>query len=229
MSIAARKIRLIMELRRQGIAETDVLAAIERIPREAFVPPTFRDQAYENRALPIGQGQTLSQPQVVAQMTQALAVAKRMTVLEIGTGSGYQAAVLSRLCRRLYTVERIAPLLRAAEERFAALRLHNITTRLVDGQVGWPEQAPFQRIIATAAAAEIPGGLVDQLAVGGLLVLPVGRRGHSQRLLRVTRSEEGLLEEDLGEVRFVPLLDGVERTETLPAAQAIGEPAGGQA
>lgn len=229
MSIAARKIRLIMELRRQGVAETGVLAAIERIPREAFVPPTFRDQSYENRALPIGQGQTLSQPEVVARMTQALAVTRRMKVLEIGTGSGYQAAVLSRLCRRLYTVERIAPLLREAERRFAELRLHNITTRLVDGQVGWPEQAPFERIIATAAASEVPGGLVDQLALGGFLVLPVGRRGRPQRLLRVIRREAGVEEQDLGEVRFVPMLDGIERAEAPGLAALVGEPAGGRA
>ena len=227
MSIAARKIRLIMELRRRGVAETEVLAAIERIPREAFVPPTFRDQSYENRALPIGQGQTLSQPEVVARMTQALAVTRRMKVLEIGTGSGYQAAVLSRLCRRLYTVERIAPLLREAERRFAELRLHNITTRLVDGQVGWPEQAPFERIIATAAAAEVPGGLVDQLALGGFLVLPVGRRGRPQRLLRIVRREARVEEQDLGEVRFVPLLDGIERAEASGLAALVGEPAGG--
>ena len=229
MSIAARKIRLIMELRRRGVAETEVLAAIERIPREAFVPPTFRDQSYENRALPIGQGQTLSQPEVVARMTQALAVTRRRKVLEIGTGSGYQAAVLSRLCRRLYTVERIAPLLREAERRFAELRLHNITTRLVDGQVGWPEQAPFERIIATAAAAEVPGGLVDQLALGGFLVLPVGRRGRPQRLLRVIRREAGVEEQDLGEVRFVPMLDGIERAEAPGLAALVGEPAGGRA
>ena len=139
MSIEARKIRLIMELRRQGLADTAVLSAIERIPREAFVPPTFRDQSYEDRALPIGHGQTVSQPSVVAVMTQALEVDKRMKVLEIGTGSGYQAAVLSRLCRRLYSVERIAPLLQEAEERFKALRLHNITTRHGDGWKGWPE------------------------------------------------------------------------------------------
>ena len=221
MSIEARKIRLIMELRRQGLADTAVLAAIERIPREAFVPPTFRDQAYEDRALPIGHGQTVSQPAVVAVMTQALQVTPKMKVLEIGTGSGYQAAVLSRLCRRLYTVERIGPLLQEAETRFAELKLHNITTRLVDGQVGWPEQAPFMRIIATAVAAEVPGRLVDQLAEeGGCLVLPIGRRGRQQQLLRITRGPEGLTEEPLGEVRFVPLLDGVD--ETAKAAPETG-------
>ena len=221
MSIEARKIRLIMELRRQGLADTAVLAAIERIPRETFVPPTFHDQAYEDRALPIGHGQTVSQPAVVAVMTQALGVTRQMKVLEIGTGSGYQAAVLSRLCRRLYTVERIAPLLEEAEARFAALRLHNITTRLVDGQVGWPEQAPFTRIIATAVAAEVPSLLADQLAEsGGCMVLPIGVRGRPQQLLRITRSPEGFHEEPLGEVRFVPLLDGGEPGATAARGRA---------
>ena len=209
MSIEARKIRLIMELRRAGIADTRVLSAIERVPREAFVPPQFQDQAYENRALPIGHGQTLSQPQVVAVMTQALEAGRRSKVLEIGTGSGYQTAVLSRLCRRIYTVERYPGLLRAAEQRFAALRLHNITTRAGDGTEGWPAQAPFERIIVTAAATDIPAGLVDQLAPGGILVLPVGRRARDQDLLRLRREAAGIVEERLGGVRFVPLVHGL--------------------
>ncbi len=208
MSLAARKIRLIMELRRVGIADTRVLSAIERVPREAFVPPTFQDQAYENRALPIGHGQTLSQPQVVAVMTQALEAGPRSKVLEIGTGSGYQTAVLSRLCRRVYTIERYRGLLRAAEQRFAALRLHNITTRAGDGAQGWPAQAPFERVIVTAAAPEVPGELVDQLAPGGILVLPVGRTGRDQDLLCLRRGEAGVVEERLGGVRFVPLVRG---------------------
>ncbi len=208
-SIAARKIRLIMELRRAGIAETDVLSAIERIPREAFVPPLFQDQAYENRALPIGHGQTLSQPQVVAAMTQALEVGRRAKVLEIGTGSGYQAAVLSRLCRRVYTIERHRELLGEAELRFRKLRLHNITTRVGDGARGWPEQAPFARIIVTAAAETVPATLVEQLAPGGIMVVPVGRQGGDQALLRLTREAEGIREEVLDSVRFVPLLAGL--------------------
>ena len=156
MTVAARKIRLIMRLRRAGISDINVLSAIERIPREAFVPDSFQDQAYEDRTLPIGHGQTLSQPRVVALMTQALEIDRRIKVLEIGTGSGYQAAVLSRLCRRLYTIERHRELQRAAERRFQELRLHNITARLGDGAKGWPEQAPFARIMVTAAAAGIP-------------------------------------------------------------------------
>ncbi len=210
MSIEARKIRLIMELRRSGIGDTDVLAAIERIPREAFVPPTFQDQAYENRALPIGHGQTLSQPEVVAAMTQALQADRGLRVLEVGTGSGYQAAVLSRLFRRVYTVEQSRALLDEAEARFAELRLHNITCHHGDGGLGWPAQAPFERMIVTAAAAEVPGVLVDQLGPEGILVLPVGPRGREQTLLRITRLETGLREEDLGKVRFVPLLESAE-------------------
>ncbi len=195
-----------MQLRRAGIAETDVLSAIERIPREVFVPKAFEDQAYENTALPIGKGQTLSQPEVVAVMTQALAVDRRLKVLEVGTGSGYQAAVLSRLCRRLYTIERHKELLEDAEARFLKLRLHNITTRVGDGAEGWPEQAPFSRIIVTAAAAQVPGALIDQLGPGGIMVVPVGRRSGVQELLRLTRTESGVQEENLGPVRFVPLV-----------------------
>ena len=209
MTVAARKIRLIMRLRRAGISDTNVLSAIERIPREAFVPDSFLDQAYEDRTLPIGHGQTLSQPRVVALMTQALEIDRRIKVLEIGTGSGYQAAVLSRLCRRLYTIERHRELQRAAERRFQELRLHNITARLGDGAKGWPEQAPFARIIVTAAASGIPESLVDQLAPGGIMVVPVGRPGADQTLLRVTRNEDGFHEEVLGGVRFVPLLEGL--------------------
>ncbi|MCH8002207.1 MAG: protein-L-isoaspartate(D-aspartate) O-methyltransferase [Proteobacteria bacterium] len=209
MTVDARKIRLIMRLRRAGISDTKVLSAIERIPREAFVPDSFQDQAYEDRTLPIGHGQTLSQPRVVALMTQALEIDRRIKVLEIGTGSGYQAAVLSRLCRRLYTIERHRELQRAAERRFQELRLHNITARLGDGAKGWPEQAPFARIIVTAAAAGIPESLVDQLAPGGIMVVPVGRPGADQTLLRVTRNEDGFHEEVLGDVRFVPLLEGL--------------------
>ena len=207
--VASRKIRLIMELRRVGIADTDVLSAIERIPREAFTPESFRHQAYENMAIPIGQGQTLSQPQVVALMTQALRASHRTKVLEVGTGSGYQAAVLSRLCRRVYTVERFRELLQSAEARFAELRLHNITTRHGDGWKGWREQAPFDRIMVTAAATDIPGDLVDQLTEGGHMVLPVGRTSRDQALLRLTRTADGVVEEHLSDVRFVPLVEGV--------------------
>jgi protein-L-isoaspartate(D-aspartate) O-methyltransferase len=225
----SRKIRLIMELRRAGIADTGVLSAIERIPREAFTPESFRHQAYENLAIPIGQGQTLSQPQVVAVMTQALRASHRTKVLEIGTGSGYQAAVLSRLCRRVYTIERFRELLRDAEARFAELRLHNITTRHGDGWKGWPEQAPFDRIIVTAAATDIPGALVDQLTEGGLLVLPVGRTSRDQALLRLTRTADGFREEHLSDVRFVPLVAGIPGEGAPGASLPLAQPEGGLA
>ncbi len=212
MTLEARKIRLIMELRRSGITDTGVLAAIERIPREAFVPEPFQDQSYENRTLPIGQGQTLSQPGVVALMSQAVLPDKQVKILEVGTGSGYQASVLSRLFRRVYTVERYRELLVTAEQRFEALRLSNITAKVGDGYRGWPEQAPFQRIIVTAAASEVPGGLVDQLGEGGIMVIPLARPDREQEVVRLTRGPQGLAEEHLTTVRFVPMVHGLPRS-----------------
>jgi len=209
VSLAARKIRLIMSLRQSGISDLAVLSAIERMPREAFVTATFHDQAYEARALPIGCGQTLSQPQVVAAMTQALKVTSRQKVLEIGTGSGYQTAVLAKLARRVYTIERHRELSRAAERRFAELRLHNITTKVGDGSIGWKEQAPFERILVTAAAHDMPPALYAQLALGGMMVLPVGPERGEQELCRITRTEDGPDWERLGAVRFVPLVGGL--------------------
>jgi len=208
MSLAARKIRLIMNLRRAGITDTAVLAAIERIPREAFVLPHFHDQAYEDQALPIAQGQTISQPHIVAMMTEALQLKKTHKVLEIGTGSGYQAAVLAKLARRVYTIERFRSLLKDAEARFHHLRLHNITSKVADGSKGWPEQAPFDRIIVTAAAEDIPQVLVDQLAVGGIMVLPVGPDKGDQVLIRLRKTEDGVEFDHLADVRFVPMVAG---------------------
>lgn len=206
----ARVIRLLMELRRAGVTDTSTLAAIERVPRDLFVSQPFLDQAYENRALPIGCGQTVSQPLVVGLMTQALELTDRMKVLEVGTGSGYQAAVLAQVCRRVYTIERHKPLLREAEERFKRLRIHNITTRLGDGSRGWPEQAPFERIMVTAAAHDIPPALIEQLAVGGIMVLPVGdAAGLEQDLVKVVRTDAGIDIQHLGPVRFVPLVEGI--------------------
>ena len=214
MNDAARKIRLIMELRQQGISDTRVLSALERIPREQFVQESFRDQAYENIALPISHGQTISQPYVVAYMTEALKVGPRMKVLEVGTGSGYQSAVLAPLCRRLYTIERHRGLLKAAERHLAKLRQSNITTRVGDGYKGWPEQAPFDRIIVTAAAPEIPPVLIDQLAPGGILVIPVGRSSNEQNIVRVTKLDDDEIErETLLPVRFVPLVVGPARDD----------------
>lgn len=207
MTYNPRKIRLLMALRGAGVTDTHVLAAIERIPRELFVPEAFQDRAWEDTALPIDLGQTISQPLVVGLMTQALELQPRHLVLEVGTGSGYQAAVLSRLCRRVFTIERLKPLLIEAEARFKALDIGNITTRLGDGTRGWPEQAPFARILVTAAGGpEPPKDLTDQLAVGGVLLIPLGTDHRDQRVVRVRRSEAGLIREDLWPVRFVPLL-----------------------
>jgi len=212
MTDNARKIRLIMELRQSGISDTEVLSALERTPREDFVLSNFGDQAYENTALPIEQGQTISQPYVVAFMTQALELCPRMRVLEIGTGSGYQAAIISKLCRRIYTIERYRSLLRQAEERFRVLALHNIVTKLGDGHMGWPEQAPFERIMVTAAASDIPRALMDQLAVGGIMVIPVGESGRNQDIIRIRRGGGGINSEKLLPVRFVPLVEGIPGT-----------------
>ncbi|MCR9128709.1 MAG: protein-L-isoaspartate(D-aspartate) O-methyltransferase [Alphaproteobacteria bacterium] len=207
-----RMIQLVMALRRAGISDKHVLGAIERTPREQFVPQGFQDQAFENRPLPIDCGQTISQPYVVAAMTAALKVDDRCKVLEIGTGSGYQAAVLARLARRVYTVERYRTLGKEAEARFAELRLTNIVTRIGDGSLGWPEQAPFDRIIVTAAAQSRPDALLEQLKPGGVCVAPV-KAGEVQTLMRYTAAEDGfLLEEALFDVRFVPLVPGAARS-----------------
>ena len=208
MSYEAQKIRLIMDLRRQGISDNDVLSAVERVPREMFVPEAMRAEAYENIPLPISQGQTISQPFIVAYMTQALCLGERNRILEIGTGSGYQAAVLAQLSRRVCTVERYRTLLRQAEACFEALKLHNITTRLGDGSKGWPELAPFARIIVTAAAPAMPQSLAEQLDDGGIMVVPVGASGE-QVLYRITRQGQELKEERLLDVRFVPLVEGM--------------------
>lgn len=209
MSPDSRTIRLILDLRRGGITDGRVVAAIERVPREAFVPETFRDQAYDDIALPIGCQQTITQPLVVARVAQALEIGERMKVLEVGTGSGYQAAVLARLCRRLYTLERFRDLLTAAEKRLAQLRITNVTARCGDGMRGWREQAPFARIAVAAAGTDVPGTLADQLAVDGLMVVPVGPANGDQRLVRVRRTEAGFDTQDIGPARFVPLLPGI--------------------
>ena len=204
-----------MKLRKCGITDTNVLAAIERVPREIFIPTQFHDQAYEDTALPIGRGQTISQPLVVASMTQELKLNDRHKVLEIGTGSGYQAAILAKLCRRVYSIERHRPLLATAEQRINELRIRNITCKAADGMKGWTEQAPFDRIIVTAAAGdEPPTALLAQMSVGGIMVIPMGRDKASQFIYRITRtSEENYETEKLMPVRFVPLLPNVARDE----------------
>ena len=214
-----RKVQLIMELRGQGIDDARVLDAIERTPRDVFVDKPLEYAAFNNTALPIACGQTISQPYVVAYMTQQLYVKANMRVLEIGTGSGYQAAVLSPLCRRVYTIERHKPLLDQALARFKALKLHNIATKLGDGHKGWPEQAPFDRIILSCAVEKVPPILIEQLKIGGILVAPVGTvpksdgpdrlESFSQRLTKMIRNETGVTEEILIPVLFVPMLSGL--------------------
>ncbi|WP_073954920.1 protein-L-isoaspartate(D-aspartate) O-methyltransferase [Thalassospira sp. TSL5-1] len=197
-------------LRQDGIHDEAVLSALADIPRELFVAPPFASRAWENVALPISKGQTISQPYIVALMTQALQLNDRMKVLEVGTGSGYQAAILARLARRVYTLERHKPLLREAEERFRTLGLHTISTLHADGGLGWKAQAPFDRIIVTASAQDVPPVLVDQLAIGGIMVVPVGEVSHTQILLRVMRTPTGIDVTELMPVRFVPMLAGTE-------------------
>ena len=201
------KARLIMALRGMGVIEADVLAAIEQVPRECFVPTALRSHAYENASLPIAMEQTISQPYIVARMTAALELTGRERVLEIGTGSGYQAAILSFLCRRVYSIERLRPLLVEAETQFRKLRITNITTKVGDGARGWPEGAPFDRIILTCAPASIPVALLNQLKTGGIMVAPEGR-DRSQTLVRVRRTETGFEKEELLPVKFVPLVEG---------------------
>ncbi len=211
---APKKLRLLMELRRAGIGDARVLGAIEKTPRERFVPASFEDRAYENVALPIGNGQTVSQPYVVALMTEKLMPGERQNVIEIGTGSGYQTAVLARLCRRVFSIERHRELLRGAEARFAELRLRNIVCRFGDGAKGWPEQAPYDRVLVTAAASEVPAALIDGLAPGGILVAPVGEDHRDQQLIRIRRTDAGFSTEELGLVRFVPLVAGLPRRQS---------------
>jgi len=200
-----------MSLRNHGIRDIRLLEAIERVPRELFVEETFKDQSYADQALPISCGQTISQPYVVAFMTDRLKLEPRHKVLEIGTGSGYQAAILSHLCRRVYTIERYRTLARQAEERFKALKINNITQLVADGNKGWPQQAPFDRIIVTAAAKELPKALVEQLAEGGIMIIPLEKSPGDQELCRVTKTAEGFDSEALLAVRFVPLMPGIAK------------------
>src|SRR3990172_4176783 len=185
------QINLIMQLRRRGLRDTRVLRAIELVPRELFVDPAFAGHAYQDIALPIECGQTISQPYVVAYMTEKLDLGDRDKVLEIGTGSGYQAAVLSHLCRRVYTIERWRELQKLAEKRLDKLRIANVTTIIGDGWLGWPPQAPFDRIIVTAAAPEPPQALVDQLKLGGRMILPIGESRDTQQLVQIDKTKDG--------------------------------------
>ena len=201
------KARLIMTLRGMGVVEADVLSAMERVPRELFVPTALSQHAYENASLPIALEQTISQPYIVARMTAALELTGRERVLEIGTGSGYQAAILSFLCRRVYSIERLRPLLVEAENRFRKLRITNVTSKFGDGAKGWPEGAPFDRVILTCAPPEVPATLLNQLKTGGIMVAPEGR-DRKQSLVVIRRTEEGFERRELLPVRFVPLVEG---------------------
>jgi protein-L-isoaspartate(D-aspartate) O-methyltransferase len=201
--------RLIANLREEGITDARVLDVIRTTPRHLFIDEALASRAYENTALPIGLGQTISQPWVVARMTELLierGIPKR--VLEIGTGSGYQAAVLAALVEQMYTVERIEELLRQARRRFRNLKIENIRSRHDDGNIGWPEEAPFDAIVLTAAGETIPRKLLGQLADGGVLVAPLGPPG-KQKLTRVRREGDALVSDELDEVSFVPLLGGL--------------------
>ncbi len=206
---AERKMRFLFAVRSRGVTDARVLAAMERIDRGAFVRGIFADRAYEDMPLPIACGQTISQPSVVGLMSQALAVNPRDKVLEVGTGSGYQAAVLSQLARRVYTVDRHRRLVREATEVFHRLSLTNITALIADGSFGLPEQAPFDRILVTAAAEDPPGPLLAHLKIGGIMVVPVGQTDAVQNLIKVTRLEQGYDYEELRPVRFVPLVEGI--------------------
>jgi protein-L-isoaspartate(D-aspartate) O-methyltransferase len=202
------RIRLIMDLRRRGIADARTLAAVERTPRDAFLPPALAHLAYADQPLPIGCGQTISQPFIVAAMTEALRLAPAHRVLEVGTGSGYQTAILAALARDVVSIERWPDLLEQARARLAALVIANVELRLGDGALGAPDRAPFDRILVTAAAPERPDALLGQLGERGVLVAPVCR-GAAQELIRYEKTADGVTETTLHQVRFVPLLPGV--------------------
>jgi len=193
------------QIEARGITDSKVIAAIRKIPRHLFVSEALMDQAYNDFPLPIGEQQTISQPYIVAEMTQALQLEKEDRVLEIGTGSGYQAAVLAELAFRVYTIERIHPLYVKTRKLFDNLHYHNIVSRYSDGSLGWEEESPFDAIIVTAGAPEIPKVLLNQLDMGGRMVLPVGDQ-YSQELVKLYRDEDGIHKTHLGGCRFVKLI-----------------------
>ena len=204
-----RKIRLILELRESGINDSNVLSAIEKIPREKFIPENFRNQAYENIALPINENQTISQPFVVAKMTQLLDIKKSHKILEIGTGSGYQTSILSLLSRRVYTIERIKSLLLDAEKIFSELKLTNIVTKYADGNTGWKEQVPFDRIIFTAATSVMPDLFFNHIDNGGIIVCPI-IKNTNQSLIQFQKVNNEIIEKIYDDVVFVPNLKGTQ-------------------
>jgi protein-L-isoaspartate(D-aspartate) O-methyltransferase len=198
----------LLTLRRRGIGDHAVLRAMDEVPREQFVEAEFTDNAYADQALPIACGQTISQPYVVAYMTEQLAIRPHHRVLEVGTGSGYQAAVLSRLAREVVSIERYRTLAEQARERLRALGYDNVDVVVGDGFAGVPARAPYDRIIVTAAAATLPQTLIDQLADNGVMLLPLGPRDGTQHIIKLTKSQTGIARENLIPVRFVPLLPG---------------------
>lgn len=203
------KMQFLYAIRSRGITDSRVLNAMEKIDRKKFLKGIFESKAYHDIPLPIACGQTISQPSIVALMTQSLEVTSRCKVLEIGTGSGYQAAILSRLARRVYTLERHSELMIQAQNIFEELNLNNITAMRSDGSRGVPAQAPFDRILLTAAAEDPPAPLLDQLKINGIMVLPVGQSDTVQTMIKITKTEDGLTYYDMGEVRFVPLIEGI--------------------
>jgi protein-L-isoaspartate(D-aspartate) O-methyltransferase len=205
------RLQFVLALRKRGISDPAVLRAMELVPREEFVENKFCGSAYADQALPIACGQTISQPYVVAYMTEKLGVAARHRVLEIGTGSGYQAAILSRLAGEVISIERYRTLAEAARERLSRLRYDNVEVHIGDGLAGFPERAPYDRIMVTAAAEAIPNELVNELSDSGMMVLPVGPHTGTQRLIKLTKREGRTEEEELIGVRFVPLLPGKAR------------------
>jgi protein-L-isoaspartate(D-aspartate) O-methyltransferase len=206
---ARRRAEFQLFLRQRGIRDNNVLRAMETVPRELFVPDELGPHAYADRALPIACGQTISQPSLVAYMTEQLDVRDTHKVLEVGMGSGYQTAILARLARRVYTIERYRTLVGAADLRLQALKITNFTSMPGDGAAGWPAQAPFDRIMVTAAADEVPKPLLSQLAPGGVMIIPVGAQGGDQRLFRIDKDQAGAVKEKpLMAVRFVPLISG---------------------
>ncbi|MFG1205681.1 protein-L-isoaspartate(D-aspartate) O-methyltransferase [Xanthobacter flavus] len=208
----AERAAFILRLRQRGIRDLAVLRAIELVPRPLFVDPMMRRHAYDDVALPIACGQTMSQPSLVAAMTEALGVTADQTVLEVGTGSGYQAAVLSHLAARVVTVDRYRSLVSEAQTRFEVLGLRNVTAYVGDGMNGMPARAPFDRILVTAAATDIPAALMDQLKLGGVIVAPLGAPEEVQTLVRIVKEQSGRTRTDLMKVRFVPLVPGAAAT-----------------
>ena len=210
---ATLKMQFLFSLRKAGIVDRQVLQAMERVDRKNFVNGVFSEKAYDDTPLPIACGQTISQPTVVGLMTQALKVTPRDKVLEVGTGSGYQAAILSLLARRVYTVERHSLLVHNATKIFQKLNLNNITTLLADGGYGLEQQAPFDRIIVTAASEDPPASLLSQLKIGGIMIIPVGQSDNIQNLIKIVKTEGGYEYQDLQSVRFVPLVAGTEKEQ----------------